>query len=108
MSVRPAPKRQRRVGGNLEQDVAEEEDAGGGAVCGGAQAQVGVHRQGCDRDVGPINEVDHIQHEQQGQQPARGLAQGIVRGLAAIVATCGSFRGPVEQLHHEMTPTRSL
>lgn len=43
-----------------------------------------------------------------GNSRRAALPRALCVGLAAIVATCGSFRGPVEQLHHEMTPTRSL
>ncbi len=67
VSVRLALKRYRRVGGNLEQDVAEEEDAGGGAVCGVAlrRRSAFIARAATER-AGPINEADHIQHASAG------------------------------------------
>ena len=62
---------QREVGGHLEQDVADEEDARGEPELGGAEAEVFVHAVGggeADRGAVEVVDEEHQRHERHEPQ----------------------------------------
>ena len=52
-----------QAAGDLEEQVAEEEDAAGDAGCGGTDLQVLLHAEEPERDVVPVHEGDCVHQE---------------------------------------------
>jgi hypothetical protein len=61
------------VTGNLEQEVAEEEDAGAKAVHGVAKGQCLLHLQLRVADIDAVEEGDHVGDQQQRNEPPADL-----------------------------------
>ena len=60
---------QHQVAGHLEEKIAEKEDAHARAVDLGAQLKIIQELQAGKADVGPIENVEDVEQEQEGQQP---------------------------------------
>ncbi|MBB2981448.1 hypothetical protein FHX58_004305 [Paraburkholderia tropica] len=60
------------VGWNLEQYVADKEDAGAKAECGIGQSDVRIHAQGRIANVRAIKEADEIQQQNQRRNTKLG------------------------------------
>ena len=66
---------QGEVAGDLQQDVADEEDAGGEAELGGGEAEVVVHAVGAgERDRGAVQVVDEEHQGDERDKTHRDLA----------------------------------
>lgn len=61
---------------HLEQDVADEEDAGAEAEHLRREAEILVHGQRGKADIDPVEEIHRIADTKEGDQAAGGLAQG--------------------------------
>ncbi len=70
-----AQSRQDEVAGDPERHVAEKEDTGSEAVDGGAEAQVGVHLERGNPDVGPVQEAHDVEEEEKGEEPPGHLGE---------------------------------
>ena len=86
---------QQQVAGNLEDGVADEEQAGAERVRGGADAEVDLEFLLRERDVAAVQERDHVHQQEERDQPAEYL---LGRELAQIVATLGGDRGGVRHV----------
>src|SRR5262249_25970416 len=69
---------EREVAGNLEQAVAEKEDARAATVLGRRQPEVLVHRERGEADISAVEIVDDIGDRQQWKQPNRSLSQDLL------------------------------
>jgi hypothetical protein len=65
---------QREIARHLEQEIAGEEDAGAGAEHRRREAEILVHGESGEADIDAVEEVDRVAEAQEGQEPARGLA----------------------------------
>ena len=70
------------VAGNLEEGVAEEEDAGAEAVGGGVQADVLAHGEFGEADVVAVKVGNEVEQDDQGHDAAADLAERAVAQLA--------------------------
>ena len=106
-----ADARQDDVARHFEQRVAEEEDAGAPAVDVGADAQILVHRQRGEGDVGAVDVRDQVAHDDQRQQPPRDLRDdrplrsGDSVGSDPASSCSGTLRRPTAIVHfHGILP----
>ena len=74
--ARPDPF-QEQVRRDLEEEVGQEEDAGGEAVRRGGEVQVLVHGQRGEADVDPIQVGDEITDDQEWHEPGRHFGDGL-------------------------------
>ena len=86
---------QQEVAGNLEDGVADEEEAGAEGVRGGADAEVDLELLLRERDVAAVQERDHVHQQEERDQPAEHLLR---RVLAQVVAALGGGRGAVSHV----------
>jgi hypothetical protein len=64
---------EREIARDLEQDVADKEDAGPGAEDGRREAEIRVHGERGEADIHSVEEVHHIAEAEKGKEAARGL-----------------------------------
>ena len=62
---------QNQVARDLEQEVAEEEQPGAGAIDLGRQSEIGLHVPGGETDVDAVQIRHHVGQEEERHQPAR-------------------------------------
>ena len=55
--------------GYLQDEVADEEDAGGQSLLGGVDAEVLVEPVEGEPDIGPVHERDDVDDDRDGNQP---------------------------------------
>ncbi len=67
---------QGQIGGNLHQDVADEEDSRGESEHGGRQLQIRTDLRLGDAQVGAVEVVDEVQRHEERQSTHGHLAQG--------------------------------
>jgi len=58
-----------QIAGNLEEEVAQEEDPGAQSVDGVAPAEVAHHLELGEADVDPVKIADHVGKEEQRDDP---------------------------------------
>ncbi len=69
-----APNRcEREIARDLEQDIADEEDAGAGAEHRGREAEILVHGERGEADIHPVEEIHRIAEAEKRDEAARGL-----------------------------------
>ena len=65
---------QREVARDLEQDIADEEDAGGGPVDARAEAKILVHCKRGEADIHAVEEIHRVAEAKERQEAPRRLA----------------------------------
>ena len=60
---------QEKIGRHLEQEIAEEEDAGAKAIGGGRDVQILPHGQCGEADIGPVKIGDEVTDDQKRDEP---------------------------------------
>ncbi|MDR8919591.1 hypothetical protein FEP54_04522 [Burkholderia multivorans] len=89
----PAPRTEpieREIARHLERAIADEEQAGRHAELAAGQAEIAIHRQRREADVGPIDVVEEIADRQQRDEADQILAQralqcGVLRRIRLLV-----------------------
>jgi hypothetical protein len=75
---------ERQIARDLEQDIADEKDAGAGPEHRGRETEVLVHGERGEPDIHPIEEIHRIAEAKKRDETARGLGNGRLPRLVLI------------------------
>src|SRR6185437_10115347 len=64
---------QREIARDLEQQIADEEDAGAGSEHRRREAEILVHGKRGEADIDPVEEIHRVAKDEEGEETARGL-----------------------------------
>ena len=67
---------QKQIAGDLEEEIPEEEDAGQKPELLAGDGQLLVHGEGGEADVDAVQKRDHVEDEQEGDDPRPHFADG--------------------------------
>jgi hypothetical protein len=96
---------QDQVARDLEEAVAEEEEARPDPVLRGAQAQIAL-QLGChEADIHPIHVGDDVADEREGDEPAPDSLENL-RAIWSRLRTQGSRLRQVRRMHHHGSSLR--
>ena len=72
---------QSEIAWNLEEDIADEKDAGAEAENLGREAEIFVHGERGEADIDAVEEIDRVAQDEERDQAAARLADGAFRGI---------------------------
>ena len=75
---------EREIARDLEQDVADEKNAGAGAVDRRREAEIRIHGKRGVADIHPVEEIHRVAETEKGNEPARGLGDRRLSRLVGI------------------------
>ncbi len=75
---------QREIARHLEQEIADEEDAGAGSEHRRREAEILVHGERGEADIHPVEEIHRVAKDEKREEPARGLGDRAPCRLVAI------------------------
>ncbi len=79
---------QREIARDLEQQIADEEDAGAGAEHRRREAEILIHGESGETDIHPVEEIHRVAEAKKREEAARGLGDGAPCRLVLVHRLC--------------------